>query len=75
MKYLLVVDNNLNNYLLSKGFEPIKSKKDKSIYVKSQELAMEVIGWHRETNSYSRYSGHCDLDSRRFKIEMIVWED
>lgn len=74
-KYLLVVNGDLDNYLKEKGYQPIysNSERNRSIYVKSVDLSLEVNGWHKETNTYGKIKEHFDLNTKRgLEIELMM---
>lgn len=62
MKYLVVVNSDLDNHLKENGFEPINTKSNRSIYIKSEDLSLCVNGWHWETNFHGRVKAHFDLN-------------
>ena len=65
MKYLVVSNNELNDFLQRRGILPIHSNSEKAIYVKDEETSKGVNGWHWITNNHSKYSGHYDLNTER----------
>lgn len=74
MKYFLITDNDLNNHLLSRGYEPIHSNSEKSIYVKNEEVHMDIIGWCQDNNRFSKYNkGHYTINTEReLEINLIM---
>ena len=74
MKYFLITDSDLNNHLLNKGYEPVVSNSEKSIYVKNEEVHMTIIGWCRDNNRNGKYDkGHYTIDrEREFEIQLIL---
>lgn len=75
MKHLLVRDIDLNNYLLERGFTPIKSNSQQAIYVKNEEIQLAVNGWHWKSNRHSKYSGHYDINSQKeLELEFRMME-
>lgn len=74
MKYFLITDSDLNNHLLNKGYEPVVSNSKKSIYVKNEEIHMDIIGWCQDNNRNGKYDkGHYTIDrEREFEIQLIL---
>ena len=75
MKYLLVVNCDLDNHLQNNGFSPLHSNSKRSIYIKNDDLCKKVNGWHWENNYHGRVKAHWDINTdKELERELRLWE-